>query len=331
MSELSPYPWQQGAWQGLMARVAQQRLPHAILLTGIAGIGKRHLASCLAHSLLCDNRLEDGTACGQCRSCLLLTAGTHPDYLLVQPEEEGKGIGIDKIRALGEFQSLKSQYTHGRVIQLHPADALNINAANALLKTLEEPSGDTTLILATDRPMSLLATIRSRCQQIVLQPAVGPEPDLWLRSRLQHTEFYDNSLLQMSGSAPLRALHWAENGELDWRRQRCDELQALERNEYSAVALAKNWYEIGSDRILPWFYGMVLDLLRLKQIPQATPQSNPQLQQQLHSLADRVDLDFLQQLGERMQEWMRSMRGQINQQLLLEELLLAWKQRRIGG
>ncbi|MEN8169691.1 MAG: DNA polymerase III subunit delta' [Pseudomonadota bacterium] len=331
MSELSPYPWQQGLWQGLMARVAQQRLPHAILLTGVAGIGKRHLASCLAHSLLCDNRLEDGTACGQCRSCLLLTAGTHPDYLLVQPEEEGKGIGIDKVRALGEFQSLKSQYSHGRVIQLHPADALNINAANALLKTLEEPSGDTTLILATDRPMSLLATIRSRCQQIVLQPTVAPESDSWLRSRLQHTESYDNSLLKMSGGAPLRALHWAENGELEWRQQRCDELQALERNEYSAVALAKSWYEIGSDRILPWFYGMVLDLLRLKQVPQATPQSNPQLQQQLHSLADRVDLDFLQQLGERLQEWMRSMRGQINQQLLLEELLLAWKQRRIGG
>jgi DNA polymerase III gamma/tau subunit len=135
----------------------------------------------------------------------------------------------------------------------------------------------------------------------------------------------------MSGGSPLRALHWAENGELEWREQRCCELQALERDEHSAVALAQSWYEIGSERILPWFYGMVLDLLRLKQVPQATPLTNPRLNQQLHSLADKVDLDFLQQLGERMQEWMRSMRGQINQQLLLEELLLAWKQRRVGG
>lgn len=331
MSEFIPYPWQQVLWQGLMGRVAQQRLPHALLLTGVAGIGKRHLASSLAHSLLCEGNRQDGTACGQCRSCQLLAAGTHPDYLLVEPEEEGKGVGIDKIRALAEFQTLKSQYSQGRVIQLQPADALNINAANALLKTLEEPSGSTTLILATDRPMSLLATIRSRCQQIVLQPSINPESDSWLRNQLQHTEFYDDSLLKMSGGAPLRALHWAENGELEWRKQRCDELQALERNEYSAVSLAENWYKIGSDRILPWFYGMVLDLLRLKQVADAKPQSNPQLQQQLHSLADRVDLDFLQQLGERVQEWMRLMRGQINQQLLLEELLLAWKQRRVGG
>ncbi len=331
MNGLTPYPWQQRLWQGLMERAAQQRLPHAILLTGVAGIGKRHLASCLAHSLLCENQLAGGSACGQCRSCLLLAAGSHPDYLLITPEEEGKGIGIDKVRGLGESQSLKSQYARGRVIQLQPADALNLNAANALLKTLEEPSGNTTLILSTDRPMSLLATIRSRCQQIALRPVFGPEADSWLRSRLQDIELYDDSLLQMSGGAPLRALHWAENGELEWRQQRCNDLQALEQDEQSAVALAQSWFEIGSDRILPWFYGIVVDLLRLKQMPQATPLINPRLHQQLHHLADRVDLDFLQRLAERMQEWMRSMRGQINQQLLLEELLLTWKQRRVGG
>jgi DNA polymerase-3 subunit delta' len=331
MSEFSPYPWQRHLWQGLMARVAQQRLPHAILLTGSAGIGKRHLASCLAHALLCTDRQEDGSACGHCRSCLLLAAGSHPDYLRLAPEEEGKGIGIDKVRALAQFQSLKSQYSCGQVVQIQPADALNSSAANALLKTLEEPSGETTLLLTTDRPMSLLATIRSRCQRITLRPAVGPEAEEWLKNKLQRTELYNDSLLRMSGGAPLRALHWAENGELEWRAQRCEELQALERDEHSAVALAQRWFEIGSERILPWFFGMVLDLLRLKQVPEAAPLTNPRLQQQLHHLADRVDLAFLQQLGERMQEWMHSMRGQINQQLLLEELLLAWKQRRIGG
>jgi len=331
MNSISPYPWQLSLWQGLMRRMAQQRLPHALLLTGAAGLGKRHLATALAHSLLCDKRLDDGTACGQCRSCLLLAAGSHPDYLLVEPEEEGKGIGIARVREIGVFQSLSSQSSGGRVVQLQPADALNINAANALLKTLEEPSGHTTLILSTDRPMSLLATIRSRCQQLALQPAYGSDAQEWLRSASQHAEFYDESLLQMSGGSPLTALHWAQRGELVWREERCTELLALERDEHSAVSLAQGWYEIGSERIVPWFYGMVLDLLRLKQIPQAEPRANPRLQQQLHSLADRVDLDFLQRLAERMQEWMRSMRGQVNQQLMLEELLLAWQQRRVGG
>lgn len=331
MSSFSPYPWQQEVWQGLIARAAAQRLPHAILFTGSGGLGKQHLASALAHALLCSNPHNDGTACGKCQSCLLLSAGSHPDYLLVEPEEQGKAIGVNKVRALTEFQSLSSQYSAGRVIQLQPADALNINAANALLKTLEEPSGHTTLILSTDRPKSLLATIRSRCQQIALRPTEDSESQSWLKSQLQGTDKYNESLLKMSGGAPLRALHWAQNDELEWRQQRYAELHSVELDEQSAVAVAKAWFDIGSDRILPWFFGVVLDLLRLKQAPQAEPYANPHLQPQLQELADRVDLIFLQQLGEQMQEWMRSMRGQLNQQLLLEELLLAWKQRRVGG
>ncbi len=330
MSHLSPYPWQRELWQGLISRQQQQRMPHAILFSGLAGIGKRHLASSLSHALLCESQAQDGSACGGCRSCLLLAAGSHPDYLLIEPEEEGKGIGIDLVRKLGEFQSLCSQYGRGRVVQLQPADALNLNAANVLLKTLEEPSGNTTLLLCTDRPMSLLATIRSRCQQMVLHPALDPETRNWLRNKSQDAEYYNDSLLEMSGGAPLRALHWAQSGELVWRQERCAELTALEDDHQSAVKLAQGWYEIGSERILPWFYGLVQDLLRLKQVAQATPYANPTLQQQLQRLADRVDLSFLQQFAERLQEWMRMMRGQINQQLLLEEMLLAWKQRHLG-
>lgn len=331
MSAPAPYPWQNEPWRGLMERVTQQRLPHAILFTGGRGIGKRHLASSLAYSLLCQKTQPEGSACGTCQSCRLLAAGSHPDYLLVEPEEEGKVIGVDRIRELTAFQSLSSQYGRGRVVQLQPADALNINASNALLKTLEEPSGETTLLLSSDRPMGLLATIRSRCQQITLPPALGSDAKDWLRNAAQHHEFYDECLLEMSGGLPLSALHWSESGELAWREARCGELLALEMGECSAVSLAKRWYEMGSERTVFWFYGMVVDLLRLKQVPQITARANPRLQQQLHGLADRVDLDFLQRLGERMQEWMRATRGQLNQQLLLEELLLAWQQRRVGG
>lgn len=331
MEEFTPYPWQTPIWQGLMDRKAQQRLPHALLISGLGGIGKRHLASCLAHALLCQSPREDGCACGQCRGCLLLAAGSHPDYLLIEPEEEGKGIGIAQIRRLGEFQSLSSHAGGGRIVQLQPADALNLNAANALLKTLEEPGGNTTLILSSAQPLRLLATIRSRCQQLHLPPATGPAALAWLRTASQDVESYDDSLLQMSGGAPLRALHWARNGELAWRQQRCEELQALEADHYSAPRLAQGWYEIGSERILPWFYGMVLDLLRIKQVPGATALANPALQQALHALADRINLEFLQQYASQLQEWMRALHGQANQQLLLEELLLAWKQRRLAG
>ncbi|MDH5784924.1 MAG: DNA polymerase III subunit delta' [Chromatiales bacterium] len=316
---------------GLMQRVSQQRLPHALLLTGAAGLGKRHLASSLSHSLLCESRQGSGVACGQCRSCQLLAAGSHPDYLLVEPEEEGKGIGIAPVREISEFQSLSSHTGRGRVVQIEPVDALTMNAANALLKTLEEPVGQTTLILTSDRPMSLLPTIRSRCQQVTLAPALDDESNVWLKKELQHTDKYDKHLLGMSGGAPLKALRWAESGEMSWREERCRDLLALEGDEFSAVTLAQRWYEMGSERTVSWFYGVVLDLLRMKQISQASALTNPHLQSQLHRLADRVDLEFLQRLGERMQEWMRALRSQTNQQLLLEEMLLAWQQRRVGG
>jgi len=182
MAELSPYPWQRPLWQGLLDRLRDGRLPHALLLSGPAGMGKQEFASRFSRAILCDSPNEDGSACGQCRGCQLMQAGSHPDYLLVAPEEEGKAIGIDAVRELARFQALKSQYGRQRVIQLQPADALNPNSANALLKTLEEPAGDTILLLTTDRPMALLPTIRSRCQKIIFRPMATPTEEILCRN-----------------------------------------------------------------------------------------------------------------------------------------------------
>ncbi|MCW9088524.1 MAG: DNA polymerase III subunit delta', partial [Gammaproteobacteria bacterium] len=219
MSNYQPYPWQIGLWQGLIQRLHEKRLPHALLLTGMAGMGKRDFATRFARAILCDSPAEDGSACGQCRGCLLMEAGTHPDYLKMEPEEEGKAIGIDAVRELTRFQALKSQYGRQRVIQLQPADALNTNSANALLKTLEEPAGETVLLLTTDRPMVLLPTIRSRCQQVVFRPVSGVAPEVveWLAARLPQGDHTPEVLLQMAGGAPLIALGLESEGELALR------------------------------------------------------------------------------------------------------------------
>ncbi len=331
MSHWSPYPWQEGLWQGLIGRLSAGRLPHALLLTGPAGLGKRHFADSFSRAIQCDAPLEDGSACGGCRGCLLREAGSHPDYLRVEPEEEGKGIGIDLVRQLAAFQSLKSQYGRQRVIQLQPADRLNISAANALLKTLEEPAGNTVLILTTDRPMALLPTIRSRCQQVIFRPLNDPSSTVlsWLQVQLHSTEYSPEVLLQMTAGAPLKALSLINDGELALRQTLFDDFRAMELGKFSPLKLAERWLEQGSLRVLPWLYFCLADMVQLKMVPNASRLANPMWCDDLQAMAEKVDLAFLQALLGLVQERIGLLQGQVNQQVILEELLLAWKQRRV--
>ena len=133
------YPWQADVFADLQQRRVQGRLPHALLISGPVGIGKQQLANVFSQSLLCAEPQADDLACGQCHACSLYAAGTHPDLFRLSPEEDSKVIKIDQIRTLIEKISLSSHYGRYRMVILNPADAMNIAAANALLKTLEEP------------------------------------------------------------------------------------------------------------------------------------------------------------------------------------------------
>jgi DNA polymerase-3 subunit delta' len=164
-------PWLENDWRTLLGRVASGRVPHALLVAGPAGLGKRAFVDALAASLCCEAREPSGGACGRCRACRLLASGTHPDRVAVTFELRDDGtprteIVIEQIRALGERLAKTSQFGGLKVATIDPADALNVAAANALLKTLEEPAGDTVLVLVSDQPMRLPATIRSRCQRV---------------------------------------------------------------------------------------------------------------------------------------------------------------------
>src|SRR5690606_31936472 len=130
---VSPCPWHLPVWDAL---TAGSRHAHAFLFAGLPGVGKRLFAEAFAAHLLC-LQPQSGRACGQCRSCHLCQAGSHPDRLVVEPEEQGKAIRIDAIRQLGDFMGQTAQQGGRKVIILHPAEAMNLNAANALLKSLE--------------------------------------------------------------------------------------------------------------------------------------------------------------------------------------------------
>lgn len=207
-AESWPLPWQQAQWAGLVESRANGQLPHALLLAGPSGTGKAGFAAHFAQLVLC--ACPGGQPCGQCRHCHLVAAGSHPDLVRVQPLESSKAIRIDQIRELREFCAGRPHQAGWRVILIEPAEALNNNAANALLKTLEEPGSDTLLMLVAHEPSRLPATVRSRCRSLRF-PA--PEPALalaWLRDRLPEAD--PEPLLRAAGGRPLRALALADPG-----------------------------------------------------------------------------------------------------------------------
>lgn len=179
-------PWLQDEWQRLLARRAANRLPHALLIAGSRGLGKRAFAEQVRAVLLCERGGD--VPCQSCKACLLLRAGNHPDALTITfgLRDDGKSrteIVVDQIRTLGERFAQTSQRGGWRVAIIEPAEAMNASAANALLKTLEEPEANVMMILVADQWLRLAATIRSRCQRIDVREPEPVESLAWLAAQ----------------------------------------------------------------------------------------------------------------------------------------------------
>lgn len=236
--------WQDGYWRQLMERGSG--LPHALLLAGPAGIGKRAFAEALAARLLCEN--PGRFACGECPSCRWLAGGNHPDFRLVIPkadaqEDEGSEGGdkkkasnqirIEQIRELEDFVFMGGHRQGQRVILLYPAEAMNAAAANSLLKILEEPPATVYFILVSSRWRRLLPTIRSRCRVLMFRRPDKADAEAWL-----HASPEALALLPLTGGAPLLALEEAEKGGgKSWKSF----LSTLSEPGSDSLALASRW------------------------------------------------------------------------------------------
>ncbi|MGA0805550.1 MAG: DNA polymerase III subunit delta' [Pseudohongiellaceae bacterium] len=202
-------PWQQHQYQEFVQLAGSSRFGHAWLVSGIAGIGKLHFVRLTAKFLLCQ-RAQNGRPCGQCTSCHLFGKGTHPDWFLLQPPK--RMIIVDQIRDAIDFASNTSQRGGRKILCIDPAEAMNLSAANALLKLLEEPPAGTLLFLLSQQPGLLLATLRSRCQQLKLSLPPRDVALAWLAANGCAADAV--RLLQKAGGAPLRALALTETGVL---------------------------------------------------------------------------------------------------------------------
>jgi DNA polymerase-3 subunit delta' len=196
-------------------RLESGRLAHALLLSGPAGTGKLDLALEIAAGLLCQEK--SWPACGSCRSCQLLRTGAHPDYRKLTFELNDKGnlrteIVIEQVRNLISSLQLTTTISPRKIALLHPAEAMNRNAANALLKTLEEPPGDTVMILVSDDPSRLPVTIRSRCQNLHVRLPETRVALEWLMENGASDPLEAESALQAAARSPLRARDMLEDG-----------------------------------------------------------------------------------------------------------------------
>lgn len=205
----SPLPWQANEWTQLVQLMNEQQLPHAILLSGVQYSGKERFALALARLLLCEAP-EAGHNCGKCHACELSRSGNHGDFRWLKPEGTSKVIKVDQVRELVVFAHKTASLGRRKVIILSPAESMHRSSANALLKSLEEPSPDTFIILVCHRLQGLPATIRSRCQSTrLLMP--GPEQSLpWLDQLTGARADSENALDLAGGQALLAATLYQE-------------------------------------------------------------------------------------------------------------------------
>ena len=334
MTDPSPtsYPWLQPQLERVGELLRQGRMPHALLVTGRPGLGKSGFAAHLAALLICEDRGNGHAACGQCSACKLQAAGNHPDYSYMTyavDEKTGKVstvIKIDQVRALSEKLFLSHHGAGFKVAILQPADALNINAANSLLKTLEEPADNTVLILVSSQPGRLPPTIRSRCQQVRIG---APEADAalaWLAG--QYAGPRPEVYLRLADGAPLRALALAQEDALQERRARFDTLVGLCNGSQDPVAVAQAWAKDEDLKGLGWMREWLMDLLKIRLTGQLDGIHGIDLADRLQRLASKLDSRVMFRQLDVVNRNLRMADSSLNRQLMMEDVLLAWADRR---
>ncbi len=328
MTNSGRYPWFDTHWEQLVSLRQQSRLPHAIILKSVDGLGLVQLADNLAKSVLCKTPTDDGYACNQCRDCGLLAADTHPDYHYISVLDDKKYISIEQIRALVNITQERPHQGGYRVAVIDPIETLNDASANALLKTLEEPGSDTLIILVANNNLNFPATINSRCQlKTILSPTEQQGLD-WLVLQPDYEREDMNTLrvaLRLSSHAPLKAMNLLSSDQFKSRNKF---LKGMSETALGRLDPEKLAASVGKNDILDsinWMYSLSLDALKLTTAVSKDSLTNFDHFDLLESLASRNPM-ALNRWSDQIMEAKRlfTTTSNITPQLILEDLLFRW-------
>lgn len=312
-------PWHVQARERLEAALASERLPHGLLLQGPAGVGKDHFASALAAAVICTGRGARLEACGACAECRLSRAGNHPDVHWLRPPEDRKSIGVDQVRETCDQLGMTSLRRGYRLAIVVPADRMTTAAQNALLKTLEEPSPRTLLLLVTARPSALLATLRSRCQRVEI---ARPDPAValpWLEHALGGAA--SPRLLDVAGGAPLKALALAPHFAA-LELQLTGLLEPFLEGRIEVTRAAADMLGEGLPARLDWLEGWLTSALRERADCATANRLTFRSGSPLQRAAAELNIPAAFQALDRLREARRLLEGSASPPLVVESLLL---------
>jgi DNA polymerase-3 subunit delta' len=323
----SIYPWQIDDWTRLQS--LRERASQGLLFQGQKGIGKLDLALRFARALLCQHPLDNGFACDKCPSCHWFEQGSHPDFRFLQPESEteeveagkkpSRQISVDQIRGLADFMGMSAHQGGRRVVIIHPAEAMNVNAANALLKNLEEPPAGLLFILVTHKPQALLPTLLSRCLSFSLAAPDAATAARWLAEQGVKNPA---DALAVAGFSPLLAKLSAGDAGLDAREKL---LRAVRQPATLDVfALADALQKTEQVMVVQWLQQWCYDLTSYKLTGRLRYYANEEAAiRQLVAPLDALNLARLQSV---LQTAKRESQHTLNPKLFLESLLFTYCQ-----
>jgi DNA polymerase-3 subunit delta' len=322
-------PWLDGAQQRLRASIAAKRLPHSLLLLSTPGLGAEQLANWIAALALCESL--GSRPCGVCPSCLLLRSDSHPDAYHVRLEEDAQQIKVDQVRGLIESLSLKSYRGGYKVGVIEGAEALNANGANAFLKTLEEPTANTVLIMIARPSHRLPATIASRCLRLTLAPPPAEVAIAWLEAHARAdlkagTESAAaaaqawEAALGLAGGAPLLALELNSSEIAALDEDMRESLGQLGAGSVDVTLLAERWMKSNPGLRVTWLENWITRRVHASLVGAASHQSAEPVRLPAALLKPKIRALF--ELLDAARELRRLASTGMNQQLALEALLL---------
>lgn len=320
------YPWLNAPYRQLIGQYAAGHGHHALLLHAAPGNGDSALFYALSRWLLCQHH-QGGKSCGECHSCRLMLAGNHPDYHTLTPEKGKSSLGVEPIRQVIETLYTHAQQGGAKVVLLPQAEQLTEAAANALLKTLEEPPANTYFLLGCREPSRLLATLRSRCFYWHLSSPDEQHSLQWLDRQLQPGNPVERlTALRLCGGAPIAAEQLLQPARWQQRAALCTALtQALATHDMLALLPVLNHDDAG-ERI-HWLCALLIDAMKWQQGASAYVMNQDQ-QVLVHQLASHYASPTLQAV---VQQWFQCRQQlltvvSVNRELLLTEQLLNWEQ-----